>query len=69
MGEYTATVSKQLLGKHVPAKTNTHATMNLLLERKCLLCGPCRYLMSRAVWSNQFNLTRQLHLLFREDLK
>jgi hypothetical protein len=31
----TATVSGQRLGKHVPAATNTHATVELLLETGC----------------------------------
>jgi hypothetical protein len=41
----TATVSEKRLGKHVPAATNTHAT----IEERCLLCGPCRYVMTRIV--------------------
>jgi hypothetical protein len=41
------TVSGQRLGKHVPAATNTHATIELLLETGCFLCGPCRDLISK----------------------
>jgi hypothetical protein len=34
------TVSGQRLGKLVPATTNTHATIELLLEAEIFLCGP-----------------------------
>jgi hypothetical protein len=36
-----ATVSGQLLGKEVPTAKNTHATVELLLETWCFMCGPC----------------------------
>jgi hypothetical protein len=32
----------QQLGKHVLAATNTHTKIELLLERGCFRCGPCR---------------------------
>jgi hypothetical protein len=32
MGEYTWAVSGHRLGKYVPAETNAHATIKLLLE-------------------------------------
>jgi hypothetical protein len=35
---YTREVSGQRLGKHVPAATDTNAT----IEEPCFLCGPCR---------------------------
>jgi hypothetical protein len=34
---YARAVSKQRLGKHVPAETDTNAT----IEELCFLCGPC----------------------------
>jgi hypothetical protein len=34
----TKAVSGQRLGKHVPAATNTHET----IEERCFLCGPWR---------------------------
>jgi hypothetical protein len=37
-------------GKHVPAETYTHVTIDLLLETGCFLCGPWRDIMSRTVW-------------------
>jgi hypothetical protein len=40
--QLTATVSVQRLRKHVPTAANTHATVKLLLETGCFLCGPCR---------------------------
>jgi hypothetical protein len=33
IGEYTMAVSEQRLGKHVPAETNTHVTINHLWKR------------------------------------
>jgi hypothetical protein len=38
-------VSEQQIGKHVPAATNTHAT----IEEQRFLCGPCREVITRAV--------------------
>jgi hypothetical protein len=35
--------------KHIPAATNTHATIELLLEKGCFLCGPCRDVITRTV--------------------
>jgi hypothetical protein len=32
IGEYAMTVSGQRLGNHIPAETNTHAAVDLLLE-------------------------------------
>jgi hypothetical protein len=43
------TVSGQRLGKHVPAATNTHATIDLLLETGCILRDPCRDVITRTV--------------------
>jgi hypothetical protein len=34
---YTRAVSRQQLGKHVPAAKDTNAT----IEELCFLCGPC----------------------------
>jgi hypothetical protein len=34
-------ISRQRIGEHVPATTNTHTTIELLLET-VFLCGPCR---------------------------
>jgi hypothetical protein len=39
----------QQLGKHVPTAMNMHATIELLLETECLLCGPCRDVITRTV--------------------
>jgi hypothetical protein len=50
------TVSEQLLGEHIPAETNTHATTDLLLEMGCFLCGPLR-----AVIKKRTGATRQLN--------
>jgi hypothetical protein len=36
----SATVSGKRLGKHVPDTTNTHVTIELLLEAECFLCDP-----------------------------
>jgi hypothetical protein len=35
IGKYTRAVPRKLLGKHVPAATDTNAT-----EERCFLCGP-----------------------------
>jgi hypothetical protein len=35
IGEYTRDVSRQRLGKHVPAATNRRATIEVLLETGC----------------------------------
>jgi hypothetical protein len=40
---YTRAISGQRLSKHVPAATDTKAT----IEELCLLCGPCRDVMSK----------------------
>jgi hypothetical protein len=32
-----------------------HATVGLLWETRCFLCGPCRDVMPRTVWSNEFS--------------
>jgi hypothetical protein len=45
----TATVSGQRLGKHVPAATNMHALIELLLKTACFLRGPCRDVITRTV--------------------
>jgi hypothetical protein len=58
INEYTTAVSKQRLGKLVPAETNIHVTIAILWKR-CFLCGPCRDFMSRTVWSNQFSWVLQ----------
>jgi hypothetical protein len=44
---YSATVSGQRLRKHVPAVTNTHAIIKLLLETGFSVCGPCRNVKTR----------------------
>jgi hypothetical protein len=44
LGEIT-TVSRQLLGKHVPAATDTNAT----IEERCFLCGQCQEVITRIV--------------------
>jgi hypothetical protein len=36
-------VSRQQLGKHFPAATNTH----FIIEERCLLCGPAREVITR----------------------
>jgi hypothetical protein len=35
MDEYTTDVSRQRLGKHIPAATNLYATIEVLLEMEC----------------------------------
>jgi hypothetical protein len=47
-GGYTGAVSRQRLGKHVPAETNTHATIEELLETKVFV-GPCRDVMTETI--------------------
>jgi hypothetical protein len=48
---------KQQLCKRIPAATNTHATVEVLLDHKngimCFLCGWCRDVKSKTVWSNE----------------
>jgi hypothetical protein len=46
-----AAIPGQRVGKHVPAMTDTNAT----IEERCFVCGPCRDIMSRTVWSNEFS--------------
>jgi hypothetical protein len=43
MDGYTSSVSRQRLGKHVPAAKDTIAT----IEELCFLCGPCRDVISK----------------------
>jgi hypothetical protein len=43
VGGYSRAVSWQRLGKHVPAATDTNAT----IEQLCFLCGPCRDVISK----------------------
>jgi hypothetical protein len=43
MGVYTRSASGQRLGKHVPASTDTKAT----IEELCFLFGPCRDVISK----------------------
>jgi hypothetical protein len=43
MGGYTRDVSGQRHGSHVPAATDTNAT----IEDLCFLCGPCRDVKSK----------------------
>jgi hypothetical protein len=35
ISKYTGAISRQRLGKHVPAATNAHATIQVLLETGC----------------------------------
>jgi hypothetical protein len=41
-------VSKQRLSKQVPAATDTHATIEVLLKR-CFLFGPCKKVIRRTI--------------------
>jgi hypothetical protein len=43
MGGCTRAVSEQRLGKHVPAATDTNATIGEL----CFICGTCRDVRSK----------------------
>jgi hypothetical protein len=43
----TATVSVQRLGKHVPAATNTYATIELLLQMSCFYMVRAEMLQAR----------------------
>jgi hypothetical protein len=49
IGEYGTTVYEQRLGKYDPAETNTHVTLDLLLETGRFLCCKCRGVMNRTV--------------------
>jgi hypothetical protein len=40
---HTKAVSGQRLGKHIPAATDTNAT----IEELCFICGPCRDIISK----------------------
>jgi hypothetical protein len=42
MDGYTKAVTKQRLGKHVPAAMNPPATIEFLLEKWVFVRGPCR---------------------------
>jgi hypothetical protein len=42
-------VSGQRLNKQFSMATNTHATIELLLEMWCFICGPCRDVITRIV--------------------
>jgi hypothetical protein len=39
---YSRAVSRQRFGRHVPAETNTHATLEVLLETGCFYGGQYR---------------------------
>jgi hypothetical protein len=41
----TQPISRQRVGKHVPAATDTNAT----IEERCFLCRPCRGVIARTV--------------------
>jgi hypothetical protein len=41
-------ISRQLLGKHVPAVTDTYVTIEVLLEMEFLLC-PCKRVIRRTI--------------------
>jgi hypothetical protein len=45
MSGYARVVSGQRLGKHVPAATDTNAT----IEELCFVCGPCRNIITDKV--------------------
>jgi hypothetical protein len=44
-GHETTPVSRQQLGKHVPAARERKAT----IEERCFLCDPCREVINRTV--------------------
>jgi hypothetical protein len=46
-----AAVSRQLLGKHVPASKNTQATIQLLLDT-VILDDPCLDVITGTAWGN-----------------
>jgi hypothetical protein len=47
----TRAIARKLLGKWVPAVTDTHATVEVLLDykkwKRCFLCDSCRNIISR----------------------
>jgi hypothetical protein len=46
-------VSRQRIGKYVSAATNTHATIELLLETGCLLLGSSKVVMRKIIGATQ----------------
>jgi hypothetical protein len=60
-----ATVSRQRLGKHFPAETNTHATYEELLETRFYV-GPCRDVITETIEATSVVLCGSL---WREDLR
>jgi hypothetical protein len=58
-------VSKQPLGKHVPAETNTRAT----IEERYFRCGPRRGFILKGIMLKAKHIhKRKPHLLVREDV-
>jgi hypothetical protein len=61
----TRAIARQLLGKRVPAATDTHATVEVLLDYNngngFFLCGSCRNVISRVslVSELQFHVGRR----------
>jgi hypothetical protein len=51
-GYETSFVSRQMLGKHIPAATNTHETIEILWKRYFLLC-PCNWVIRKATGATQ----------------
>jgi hypothetical protein len=49
IGEYTTTISEQVLGKHVPAEINAHLTIDLLCKRGVI--------HAEMLWAGQFEAT------------
>jgi hypothetical protein len=55
--EYTTTVSEERLGKHVPAETNTHVTVDLLWKR-----GVFYVVRGEMLWAGLFEATISIEL-------
>jgi hypothetical protein len=51
-GSETTFGSRQRLGKHVPAATDTHATIGVLWKR-CFLLGPCKGVIRKTAGATQ----------------
>jgi hypothetical protein len=61
------TVSGQWLSKHVPVAVNTHAAIELVLEKGCVLCEPCQDVISKG--QSQFSSVHEAVKIGPEHMK
>jgi hypothetical protein len=57
ISEYKTTVSEKRLGKHVPAESNTHVTIDLLWKQ-----GVFYVVRAEMLWAGQFEATSSVEL-------